>query len=182
MNERSKCAAMGGRPPLGGGSAGWLPHTLSLANGVTVWMLITELRVFESTAMELETRTPPRSRPQSQSKLLRGAVMFPPSSCSTAGQDERRHVGGHADGHEQPASQLSRAERMGKPAINGHTNSGQGPCCCDKGSGCPTPRRRDEPSDLRRVPVVMPFVATLVVSVVVTHRRGRRPLGMKQCR
>jgi hypothetical protein len=40
MNERSKCTGIGGGPPHGGGSDCGLPHTLSLANGVAVWVLI----------------------------------------------------------------------------------------------------------------------------------------------
>jgi hypothetical protein len=40
MNERSKRTGMGGGTPHGGGSDCGLPHTLSLANGVAVWVLI----------------------------------------------------------------------------------------------------------------------------------------------
>jgi hypothetical protein len=40
MNERSKCTGMGGGTPHGGGSDCGLPHTLSLADGFAVRVLI----------------------------------------------------------------------------------------------------------------------------------------------
>jgi hypothetical protein len=48
MNERSKCAGVGGGTPHGGSSHCGLPHTLSLANGLAVWVLIGVLMDFST--------------------------------------------------------------------------------------------------------------------------------------